>query len=96
MTDQGPLTMQGVEMPLLFAHNLADFVTPDWVTVIEFYPEFCKRVVARGNSLEEPWDPQPYMLMFAKELERGKAREGRTADDWMQRLMEHFGLGWMT
>jgi hypothetical protein len=34
------------------------------------------------------------LLTFAKYLERRKAREGRTADDWMKRIVEHFGLAW--
>ena len=94
MAHPGPITLQDVVFPMRFARDPTEFITPDWTQVVEFYPEFCRQVVAR-TTLEEPWDPQPYMLMFAKELERGKAREGRDADDWMKRMMEHFGLGWM-
>jgi hypothetical protein len=93
MTD-GPITLQGVAFPMRFAHDPTEFITPDWRQVVEFYPEFLRVVMAREDIREEPWDPQPYLLTFAKYLERRKAREGRTADDWMKRLVEHFGLPW--
>jgi hypothetical protein len=94
MTDQGPIIMQGIEIPVPKNRELSDFLTPDWTEVVEFYPEFCKQVLAKEDVREEPWDPQPYLLMFAKYLERLKVREGRDADAWMQRILEHFGLPW--
>jgi len=95
MADE-PIIMQGVRIPVPESGELRDFITPDWRAVVEFYPDYCRRVLAREDAREEPWDPQPYMLMWAKHLERRKAREGRTADDWMRRMAEHFGLAWMT
>lgn len=93
MTD-GPITIQGIEFPMRFAHDPTEFITPDWREVVAFYPEFCKQVLAKEDVREEPWDAQPYLLTFAKYLERRNAREGRTADDWMKRIVEHFGMGW--
>jgi len=95
MADPGPIIMQGIEIPVPKSRELSDFLTPDWTEVVEFYPEFCRQVVAKEDVNEEPWDPQPYLLMFANELARKKVREGRDADAWMQRLMEHFGLPWL-
>lgn len=89
MTDR--IVVQDIELLM----DPTQFTSPDWVTVVGFYPEYCKRVLANEYERQEPYDPQPYLLTVAKELERLKVREGRTADDWMQRLMEHFGLGWM-
>lgn len=90
-----PIVIQGVAIPVPRSGELTDFITPDWYEVVQFYPEFCRRVLAKEDVREEPWDPQPYLLQFAKYLERRKAREGRTADDWMRRLMQHWGLGWL-
>lgn len=88
------LTIQDVEFPMPFARDPREFITPDWVDVVQFYPEFCRRVLSRDPP-EEPWDPQPYVLTVAEFLERQKAREGRKADDWMRRMMEHFGRYWL-
>ena len=90
-----PIVIQGVELPVPPSGDLTHFITPDWHDVVQFYPEFCKRVLANQEVVEEPWDPQPYLLTVAKYLERYKAREGRTADDWMRRFMQHFGFGWL-
>jgi hypothetical protein len=52
MTD-GPITLQGIELPMSFARDPTEFIAPDWTEVIEFYPEFLRRVMARGNSMED-------------------------------------------
>ena len=86
------ITVQGIKIPVPRDREVQDFMTPDWHDLIEFYPEFCRHVVSRG---EEPWPPQPWMLTICKELVRLKAREGRDADRWMKRMIHHFGLNWL-
>jgi len=85
------IVVQGIEIPL--CKPLTGFITPDWCDVVEFYPAFCRKVRELG---EEPYDPQPYLLEVAHGLERAEARPGRDRDAWMRRLLEHFGLGWLS
>lgn len=80
-----------VEIPV----DAGDFITPDWTRVLEFYSIWVGQV--DWSRYGEVWPIQPYMLQFSKELEKIKARiedDGhvRTADQWMQRFFEHFGL----
>lgn len=83
------IVVQGVQVPLPGA--VGDFCSPDWQTVADFYGEWAARVA----ETQSPWDPQPYLLAVAKELERLEARPGRSADEWFKRMLEHFGLGWL-
>jgi len=89
------ITVQGIEIPVPKDRELTDFLTPDWSEVVDFYPEYCKLILGDENERKEPYDPQPYLLEVAHELGRLKVREGRDQDAWMQRLMEHYGIGWL-
>jgi hypothetical protein len=91
MTEQEKpqLQVQGVTIPL---PGPADcFITPWWHEVMDFYPSYCEAVFERGDT---PWPIQPYITQVLKGLERLKIR-GRTAQDWMSRLMQHYGLSWL-
>ena len=74
--------------------DVTNFMTPDWDRVLRLYPRWRDQVKKNGD---DPWDIQPYMLVFAKELERcgreGLVSRHQTQDEWMQRYMQHFGLG---
>jgi hypothetical protein len=92
------LVVQGVPIPFGRGNGaLGDFMTPDWEDVFRFYPTWVEQVRAAGK---EPWEIQAYMLEICKVLEKGKARPERDRDDWMRRLLEHFGIGqfseWIT
>lgn len=89
-----PIVIQGIEFPMGFSRDPTEFITPDWKEVIQFYPRFCFEIRNKPDVNEEPPDPQPFLLEFATALERRKAREGRTADMWIARIPEHFGMGW--
>jgi hypothetical protein len=86
------LKVSGIEIRInrwwMGSERPQDFCTPDWTKVLDYYPIWVERMKADG---QEPWALQPYMLGFAKALEKSKARKGRTADDWMRRYFEHFG-----
>jgi hypothetical protein len=84
-----------VEIPV----DVSDFITPDWRPVLNFHATWIKKV--DWKKWGEPWPFQPYMLDFAKSLERlgrgdlrGTLRE-RTADEWIQRCLQHFGLSFL-
>ena len=72
--------------------DLRECVTPDWQRLVDFYPEFCRRVVKNGS---EPMAPQAWMMMICKQLEKQKIRR-RSAGDWISHLVEHFGSEWST
>lgn len=84
------LVIRGVPVPFGCRGNvLADFITPDWKQVIEFYPAWVECMEASG---EEPWPIQPFILEVCDVLARSNIRPGRDGDAWLQRLAEHFGL----
>lgn len=84
-TAQTMLVVQGIEvMPLS-----EDFCTPDWQAIIDQYPVWARK--ARDANLE-CFDPQPYVLEAAKVIAKVSSR--RTADEWVKRIIEHFGLPW--
>jgi len=84
-----------VEIPV----DVDNFITPDWKDVLDFHAKWVKLV--DWTKYGEPWPFQPYMLEFAKQLERagkeeclGKLRV-RTADQWVERCFQHYGLGFL-
>ena len=81
-----PPEIQNVEIPL----DLKEFITPDWQALVDYYPEFCRQVVGNG---EMPMDPQPWILMVCRELEKHGVR-GRNVGQWVGRIIEHFGPDW--
>jgi len=81
-----PPEIQNVEIPL----DLKEFITPDWQVLVDFYPEFCRQVVGNG---EVPMDPQPWILMICRALEKRGVR-GRKVGQWVARIIEHFGTDW--
>ena len=90
------LVLMGVKIDLpshwCMDGDVKNFMTPAWDGVLEFYPKW---VEAMKESGQQPWPIQPYMLGIAKELEKAGAREGRTADQWMNRFFEHFGVWYL-
>lgn len=86
------IRVQGVEVVLPYAKDPEGFITPDWHDVTEVYGAWCNRVAAAG---QEPYDPQPFLLSVAKELERLEARPDRNAEAWFKRMLEHFGVAWL-
>lgn len=83
-------TIQGVELPF----DLENFITPDWDAVLKHYTRYARAVQALG---EEPQAIQPYMLEFAKAIEKSGYNETRqddtrTADDLIRRYFQHYGL----
>lgn len=83
------LVVRGIQVPFGRDGELTSFITPDWEDVMRFYPVWRQECDRQGL---EPWPIQPFMLEVLKALERGEARPGRTQQDWMQRLIQHFGL----
>lgn len=85
----------GVEIPV----DYADFSTPRWPAVLDFHAAWLKKVDWSRHG--DPWPFQPYMLEYAKELEkRGYWEETggkryQTADEIIQRCFRHFGLGFL-
>jgi hypothetical protein len=93
LAQKSQLKVGGIGVPFGREGVLTDFITPDWDDVMEFYPVWAER---RKAANQDVWPIQPFMLEVCNQLERGKARPGRTRDDWMQRALQHFGLNWMT
>lgn len=85
------IEIQGVPVPVPSSGNPHDFVSPEWQAVVDHYPAHCRAVREAG---EEPFDPQPYLLQYAKGLSALKVR-GRTQGEWIRRMIEHFGTQWM-
>ena len=77
--------MLEVEIPV----DVESFITPDFQTVL--HKDWKAAVLERG---EEPWQMQPYLLQFLKELARAGIRD-RTEQDWMTRIVQHFGLSFL-
>jgi hypothetical protein len=94
-TEDRFIRVQGIEIPLPHAKDPDGFITPDWHEVTKYYGAWCNRVSQTGQA---PWDPQPFLLAVAKELERLGVRkeEGRNAELWFKRMVQHFGLQWLT
>jgi hypothetical protein len=86
------IKMLGVEIPV----DVEGFMTPQWKDVLDFHPTWKKAV--DWSAYGEPWPFQPYMLEYAKALEKLGATgtvlhlRARKADEWMQRCLEHYGL----
>lgn len=85
------IEIQGVEVPVPASGNAHEFCTPEWQAVVDHYPAHCRRVL---QAEDEPFDPQAYLLQYAKELSKMKVR-GRSQGDWIKRMMEHYGFPWM-
>lgn len=75
------ISIQGVEIPV----EVEDFITPDWKRVMDFYAEW------REELGPDAWPMQPYFLAYLKLLVKTGHR-GRSEQDWMTRLHEHFGV----
>lgn len=87
-----PLIVQGVSIPFSrAAEGCEAFITPDWTSVFDFYPEWRKLVKAAGG---DPWPIQPYVLEVCKVLGKHARPGERTSDEWFNRIFEHFGVGW--
>lgn len=76
------MVVSGVKLPV----EANDFVTPSWHTLFEFYPKYRRKAGKKALSIQE------YILVIAKLLE---GERGRTADRWIERMTEHFGIDYL-
>lgn len=86
------LVVHGIHIPLPCdgdERGVKLFITPFWHFVLEFYPEWLKKVREQGKTL---WPVQPYFLEVCKALERLEARPGQNQAEWGQRYFQHFGI----
>ena len=83
-----------IEIPF----DAENFMTPDWKPVLDYHAQWVQLVDWRRLGMD-PWPYQPFMLEYAKQLERLGERDlvrRRTADQWMTRCMEHYGLSFLS
>lgn len=89
------LTVYEIEVPLP-CDSVEEFITPFFADVIDFYPEWRAQVEDRvGGDAASFYAPQPYLLLVCKALEKANARAGRDRDEWMNRMLQHFGFAWL-
>lgn len=84
-TPRGNFILQGVSLPIVIDES---FMTPHWEELFNFYPMYAK--YADGEILSF----SGYTCRISKELEIKKCRKGRTSEDWMSRMLSHFGISY--
>jgi hypothetical protein len=77
------LELHGVPLPVALTE---EFMTPDFREFIEFYPKY------KAAAGAVAWEFQPYLLWICKRLAKLEVRPGRTEEDWLGRIVQHFGL----
>jgi len=69
-----------------------DFITPDFEKVIEWYPTYRKMMEGCSGRVLEFGD---YLNSVIHTLVVWDCRPGRTKEEWLRRLYEHFGVSYL-
>ena len=71
--------------------GVESFITPDWDSVIDFYPTWLAAAEVGGNAVPiGPWVGE--ICEFLAVNARGGSR---TREEWFARIGEHFGSSWL-
>lgn len=80
------VVLDNVVLPLRLS---ADFITPDFEDAMAYWPTYARLCISRQIV---PRPARPYLLLLIKEVVKAGCRPGRTDDEWLRRIAEHFGL----
>lgn len=77
------MEIDGVKLPIDINE---DFITPFWHYLFNFYPQY------KNGAGENAKSVQGYIIAISDKL---NGVRGRTSDDWLCRLYEHYGIDYL-